>query len=122
MDLYYQWLNAGFRVPITAGTDKMDVDIPVGSNRSYVRIEGEVSYDHWIEGMKKGRGFVTNGPLLTFTVDDYLSGDIVNFQGNKKVRARIHSALCKIGDCSKWSVGRIQTYKRLQERHKYLCS
>ena len=33
MDLYYQYLNAGFRLPIGAGTDKMGEGIPVGSNR-----------------------------------------------------------------------------------------
>lgn len=91
MDLYYQWLNAGFQVPITAGTDKMGNDIPVGSNRSYVYTGGDISYDKWIEGMKKGRGFVTNGPLLTFTVGDHQSGDSVNFNGKKMVRAKVRA-------------------------------
>ena len=33
MDLYYQYLNAGFQLPIGAGTDKMGDNIPVGSNQ-----------------------------------------------------------------------------------------
>src|SRR5439155_343288 len=38
LDLYYQYLNSGFRVPITAGTDKMGENIPVGSNRLAARV------------------------------------------------------------------------------------
>ncbi len=89
MDLYYQYLNAGFRLPITAGTDKMGDHIPVGSNRNYVRVEGEMNYHSWIAGMKKGRGFITNGPMLTFSVDGHLSGDTIRFQGEETVRARL---------------------------------
>ena len=39
MDLYYQYLNAGFRLPIVAGTDKMADDIPMGSNRYYANTQ-----------------------------------------------------------------------------------
>ncbi|MFZ0427650.1 MAG: hypothetical protein WAO20_06010 [Acidobacteriota bacterium] len=34
VDLYYQFLNAGFRLPIAAGTDKFAEEIPLGSNRT----------------------------------------------------------------------------------------
>ncbi len=91
MDLYYQWLNAGFNVPITSGTDKMGNDIPVGSNRSYVYTGGDISYDKWIEGMKKGNGFITNGPLLMFTVDGNQAGENIQFKGKKTVRAKVRA-------------------------------
>ena len=39
VDLYYQYLNAGFRLPIAAGTDKFGEDIPLGSNRVYARVK-----------------------------------------------------------------------------------
>lgn len=85
MDLYYQYLNAGFRQAIAAGTDKMGENIPVGSNRLYVRYEGEPTYNAWVEGMKAGRGFITNGPMLTFTVDGHEAGDVVSFSGARSV-------------------------------------
>jgi len=43
VDLYYQYVNAGFRVPIAAGTDKFAEDIPLGSNRVYARVQGPPS-------------------------------------------------------------------------------
>jgi hypothetical protein len=80
MNLYHQYMNAGFMLPLTAGSDKMGEDITVGSNRHYVYIRGEASYDNWIDGLKSGQGFISNGPMLTSGVDDHLSGDTVPFQ------------------------------------------
>jgi len=88
MDLYYQYLNAGFRLPIGAGTDKMGNDIPVGSNRLYARPVGQRNYAGWLAGLKSGNGFVTNGPMLTFEVDGHTPGDVVPVTGSRKVRAR----------------------------------
>lgn len=88
LDLYYTYLNSGFRVPIGAGTDKMGDDIPVGSNRLYVRPVGEPNLEGWLAALKAGNGFVTNGPILTFEVEGQTAGDIVQFSGSRKVRAR----------------------------------
>lgn len=88
LELYYRYLNSGFRVPIAAGTDKMGENIPVGSNRLYARFVGESNYDGWLEGLKLGNGFVTNGPLLTFEVEGHTSGEVVPFTGRRRVRAR----------------------------------
>jgi hypothetical protein len=88
MDLYYLYLNAGFQLPIGAGTDKMAEDIPVGSNRLYARVAGEPSYAAWLKALKAGNGFVTNGPMLTFDVDGHTSGDVIPFTGTRKAKAR----------------------------------
>jgi hypothetical protein len=88
MDLYYQYLNSGFRVPIGAGTDKMGDNIPVGSNRLYARPVGEPNYDGWLAGLKAGNGFITNGPMLTFDVEGRTSGEVIPFTGKRTVKAR----------------------------------
>jgi hypothetical protein len=88
MDLYYQYLNAGFQLPIGAGTDKMSDGIPVGSNRLYARPVGEPGYQGWLGGLKAGNGFVTNGPMLTFEVDGHGSGEVVPFTAARKVKVR----------------------------------
>jgi hypothetical protein len=88
IDLYYRYLNSGFRLPIAAGTDKMSDVIPVGSNRLYARFTGEPSYEKWLAGVKSGNGFVTNGPMLTFEVDGHTSGETVTFAGTRRVTVR----------------------------------
>ena len=89
LDLYYQFLNAGFRLPIAAGTDKFGEEIPLGSNRVYARVDGPANYAFWLEAVKAGRTFVTNGPILEFDVDGKLPGDIVEFSGSKRINARV---------------------------------
>jgi hypothetical protein len=71
LDLYYQYLNAGFRLPIGAGSDKMGEDIPVGCNRFYGRLEGGTGYAGWLAAFKAGRGFISNQPMLFLTIDGH---------------------------------------------------
>jgi TolB protein len=70
LSLWYRLLNCGFRLPASAGTDcflnRIASRLP-GSDRAYVKIEGNFSYDGWVKGLKAGRSFVTNGPILEFT-------------------------------------------------------
>ena len=89
MDLWYQYLNAGFRLPIVAGTDKMADDIPMGSNRVYVYTKGNTDYQVWLAAIKSGQGFITNGPILTFQVDGHISGEVVQISGTQKIHAKV---------------------------------
>jgi hypothetical protein len=89
VDLYYQFLNAGFRIPVAAGTDKLAEDIPLGSNRTYARIEGPAGYDSWLAAVKAGRSFVSNGPLLEFEAAAHQAGDVVEFHGGQRIHARV---------------------------------
>jgi hypothetical protein len=89
VDLYYQFLNAGFRIPVAAGTDKLGEDIPLGSNRTYARVKAPGGYASWMEAIKSGRNFVSNGPLLEFDAAGHPPGDVVEFHGAKRVKARV---------------------------------
>lgn len=62
--IYYQALNAGFRIPPTAGSGSGESHNPVGCNRLYVYAGDELSYEGWWEGLRAGRVVVTNGPLI----------------------------------------------------------
>jgi dipeptidyl aminopeptidase/acylaminoacyl peptidase len=67
--IWYRLLNLGFRLPAAGGTDAMadfaSLRGPVGMNRVYARVpDGEVKVEDWLEGLKRGRTFATNGPLL----------------------------------------------------------
>ena len=86
LDLYYQYLNTGFRLPIGAGSDKMGDDIPVGCNRFYGRLEGGTGYAGWLAALKAGRGFISNQPMLFLTVDGHQPGDVVSFTGTRTVK------------------------------------
>jgi len=95
---YYRYLNAGYRLPLVGGTDKMTSDIAVGQYRTYVHIprEEEFSYDAWCRNLKLGRTFLSGGPLLEFSVDGAEVGDTVNLPtggGTVEVSATASSTL-----------------------------
>ncbi len=88
--LWYRLLNCGFRLPASAGTDcflnRVRSRLP-GSDRAYVRIDGDFSYSAWIEGLRAGRSFVTNGPIVEITVDGRLRrGETLELAAPREVK------------------------------------
>ena len=68
--VWFDTLNFGFKVAPVAGSDYPYIygDVP-GSVRNYVQVDSQYSKDAWFEGLKAGRTFVTNGPLLEFSIN-----------------------------------------------------
>jgi hypothetical protein len=67
-DVWYDVLNTGFRLTPTAGTDYGSVPSLPGRERFYTEVEGPMSYEAWLQGIRQGKTFVTNGPVLEFRV------------------------------------------------------
>jgi TolB protein len=78
--VWYRLLNLGFRIPAAGGTDAManfaSLRGPVGMNRVYARVpEGPLSEPAWLDALKAGRSFATNGPLLGLELGGAKIGD-----------------------------------------------
>ncbi len=95
--LWYRYLNCGFRLTATAGTDKMTTFVTVGANRVFGRIDGEFTYQGWVDALKAGRTFISNSPILSFTVNGQEPGATLrlNSRNNKvlRIEARAESQL-----------------------------
>jgi hypothetical protein len=89
--LWYRYLNCGFRLTATAGTDKMTTFVTVGANRVFARVQGEFTYENWIRALRVGRTFVTNSPILTFTVNGQEPGATLRFDSRKNQMAQVHA-------------------------------
>lgn len=93
---YHKYLNLGFRLTAAAGSD-----IPWGSHlgevRTYVHTGPKLDIDAWFDALKRGRSFVTNGPMLEFTVDEELPGaELKRTRGDRvsiRARALSHPAI-----------------------------
>lgn len=74
----YDLLNLGIRIAPSAGTDfPCFPSGPPGSERFYTRVQGPLTYQNWLDGLKAGRTFVSNGPLLEFSIEDVgIGGDL----------------------------------------------
>ncbi|MCC6699243.1 MAG: CehA/McbA family metallohydrolase [Candidatus Hydrogenedentes bacterium] len=75
-EIYYHILNCGFRIPPSAGSASGVLPNPLGYNRVYVYVPGEFTHDKWWEGLRAGRCFVTNGPLLLARAAGELPGHV----------------------------------------------
>ncbi len=63
-DIYYQLLNAGIRIPPSAGSASGVLPNPVGYNRVYVHCGESLDHAAWWENLRAGQVVVTNGPLI----------------------------------------------------------
>ena len=80
-EIYYHSLNAGLRLPPSAGSASGVLPNPVGYNRVYVHLDKPFSRDSWFEGLSRGNCFVTNGPLLRVTANGCLPGETFKLAG-----------------------------------------
>lgn len=102
--VWYRLLNCGFHLPAAAGTDAMvnfaSLRGPVGLNRVYVKVPaGPLNPDKWLNSLKQGRTFATNGPLLGFTLGGKNVGDELRLAGpadGGKQEVRFHAWLRSI--------------------------
>lgn len=87
--LWYRLLNCGFRLSASAGTDcflnRINSRTP-GGDRVYVHFNGPLDYHKWIEGLRAGRSFVTNGPMLSLKVNGKGIGETIDLSGPGDVK------------------------------------
>lgn len=76
---YYRFLDCGFRIGLTNGSDHPARVL--GIVRAYVRVEGRFDYRRWLEGVRAGRTFTTSGPLLGLRVGGASIGETVERDG-----------------------------------------
>lgn len=70
----------------------MALNPPMGSARTYVKTAGPLTYQSWIEGIRKGRTFATNYPLLEFTVNGKEAGETLALTAGKvKLSVKAHA-------------------------------
>lgn len=85
-EIYYRLLNCGLHLPPSAGSASGVLPNPVGYNRAYVHIDGEFTYEKWREGLKSGRSFVSNGPLLRCRANGQFPGHVFQSGGPLEIR------------------------------------
>ena len=83
--VWYRLLNLGFKLPAGGGTDATTnyaapIRGQVGFDRVYVWTPvWPASLETWMENLKQGRTFATNGPLLEFRLGGEMIGSELKF-------------------------------------------
>jgi hypothetical protein len=92
-EIYYHILNCGLRIPPSAGSASGVLPNPVGYNRVYVYLGRRLSYEKWWEGLRAGRSFVSNGPLLRCEANGKFPGHVFTASEGKEVKLKLKARL-----------------------------
>ena len=85
-DTFYRFMDIGLRVPFSTGTDWFIYDF----SRVYVEVEEPLTIQRWLNGLERGKTFITNGPLLSFSLGDYGPGDVVRLAAPRQLDMSAH--------------------------------
>jgi hypothetical protein len=80
-DVWYRLLNCGMRLPASTGSDWY----LCSSNRVYTDVGSDFSYENWLAALQGGRTFITDGPILSLSVDGHApSNDVLALDPSTK--------------------------------------
>jgi hypothetical protein len=88
-EYYYDFLNLGYKLTASAGSDT-----PYGGVLGLVRLYAYTGKDEpftpekWFDAVRAGRTFVTNGPMLEFSVNGKMPGDEIVIEGSEKITVK----------------------------------
>jgi hypothetical protein len=96
LNIWYHTLNCGFRTKLSGETDFPCIfGQRVGIGRAYVKVDGPLTYEKWVDGLRRGRSYVTEGHshLVDFEIEGVCvgEGDVLR-EAPGTVRARIKVA------------------------------
>ena len=95
--LWHEILNLGIPLSMSAGSDVMNDlyrTMAIGATRVYVKPEGKLTVATAIDALKKGRSFMSNGPQVLFTVNEYEVGEVIKTNAKKaKWKLVVHSPI-----------------------------
>lgn len=87
VNLWYDFLNLGFRLTAMAGSD-----VPwggtIGSARVYAYTGDGFDVDRWFAAVRAGHTFVTTGPMLDFSVNGERPGSVIRAKRGDVIRVK----------------------------------
>ncbi len=79
--VWHRALNCGFKVTASAGEDSISnlhATPVVGDARFYAYLGDKLEWPRWLDAIRRGRTFVTNAPILEFTINGQIAGSEVH--------------------------------------------
>jgi TolB protein len=94
-EAWYRLLNLGIPIAPSAGSDTMHNfyrTMAIGATRIYARPDGAMNLPNYLEAVRRGRSFVTNGPLIKFNAGGAEIGGVINADGNRQIDWKLETA------------------------------
>ena len=96
--VWHRALNCGFKVTASGGEDSISGlhrTALVGAARAYAYLGDKLEWDRWVDAIREGRTFVTNGPLVQLEVNGEKPGSTISLPregGTVQVAGSLESA------------------------------
>jgi TolB protein len=87
-EAWYRLLNLGIPIAPSAGSDTMHNfyrTMAIGATRIYAKPSGAMNLPNYLEAVKRGRSFVTNGPLIKFSASGTEAGGVISASPNQQI-------------------------------------
>jgi hypothetical protein len=82
LNIWYHTLNVGFRTRISGETDFPCItDSRVGQGRVYAKVEGPLTYSAWLDALRSGRSYVSDG--RSHLIDFSVNGQEIGMNGSE---------------------------------------
>ena len=85
--VWHHALNNGFHIPLVGGEDSMS-DLRktsiIGQLRTYAYLGSDLTWSNWIQAIRQGRSFVTNGPLVKLLVNNRMPGEEIHLSPGRQ--------------------------------------
>jgi hypothetical protein len=95
LNIWYHTLNIGFRTRIAGETDFPCIyDGRVGIGRTYAKVDGPLTYSSWLEALKAGRSYVSDGKthLMDFRIKGMEVGSELQLVDRETVTVTVQAA------------------------------
>jgi len=81
---YYRWLNAGQKLPVVGGTDKMSNGRVLGGSRTYALLPDDqpFTFENWVQAVRRGTTFASTGAMIDLWSEGKRMGEEVSLPGN----------------------------------------
>lgn len=120
-EIYYHALNAGLRIPPSAGSASGVLPNPLGYNRVWVHVGATFDHDLWWKNLRAGRSFVSNGPLLRCEAGGRTPGHVFKAENGKTLTIPLNAKIFTRDAISQIEIiknGRIAATVPFDERQK----
>jgi hypothetical protein len=84
-DIWYGLLNCGIKLPASTGSDWF----VCSANRIYAQSGRGFEYGAWLDAVRQGRTFITNGPAIYMTVNEVEPGATVSARPGERLDVEV---------------------------------
>lgn len=90
---WFDYLNLGFKLTPTAGTDYPYHPFQPGAFRNYVNVGTRFTPLAWFEALRQGKTFVTDGPMLDVVANGQGLGSELNLKSGNPIVIRVKASM-----------------------------